>query len=94
MATTPATDRVMSIDLDLAETGRVTAVEARVTVRGTQFVGRGTALRHPADPMVPEVGEELAAARALTVLAGKLVAAAEDAIAGHEGRPVTIRLRD
>jgi hypothetical protein len=35
-------------------------------------VGRGVARRHPADPPVPEIGDELAVSRALQDLAHRL----------------------
>lgn len=35
-------------------------------------VGQGRARRNPADPEVPEIGDELAASRALADLAGRL----------------------
>ncbi|QFG21270.1 DUF1876 domain-containing protein [Actinomadura sp. WMMB 499] len=49
------------------------------TGAGHRTVGEGRARRNPADPEVPEIGDELAASRALADLAGRLrVAARED----------------
>ena len=45
------------------------------------FVGCGEARRHPADPIVPMIGEELAVSRALVELAQLLEAAAREEIA-------------
>jgi hypothetical protein len=59
---------------------RRTYAEARLrTGDATHLRGIGTAWRSPHDPEVPEIGDELAAARALADLAEKLrVAAAAD----------------
>ncbi|WNZ06600.1 DUF1876 domain-containing protein [Streptomyces sp. 11x1] len=48
----------------------------------TQIVGRGSAHRHPADADVPEIGDELAAGRAMNNLARQLIRAAERDIEG------------
>jgi hypothetical protein len=42
----------------------------------TQLVGRGTAHRNPSDTDIAEIGDELAAARALSNLAHELLDAA------------------
>lgn len=42
------------------------------------LVGRGTAHRNPHDPAVPEIGDEVAVARALLQLAESLLSAAHD----------------
>jgi Domain of unknown function (DUF1876) len=59
---------------------RRTYAEARLhTGDRTELRGIGHALRHPRDREVPEIGDELAAARALSELAHRLLsAAAED----------------
>lgn len=69
-----------------------TDAKATVTVRGTQFGGWGRARRHPLDPEMPSVGDELAIARALAELSRHLLGAAADAIEDREGRPVTLHL--
>jgi len=48
----------------------------------TELTGRGTAHCHPADSNVPEIGDELAAGRAMNDLAGKLLKTAERDIEG------------
>nr|BFF17522.1 hypothetical protein GCM10025730_10430 [Promicromonospora thailandica] len=53
--------------------------------------GHGRALRNPQDPQVREIGEELAAARALRDLADRLLRATSDDIAQIEHRPVRLR---
>ena len=67
---------------------------AEVTLRlgnGT-FTGAGRARRHPGDPNVPVVGEELAAARALSDISHKLLDAAAEVISEREGRPAHLAL--
>ncbi|MBD9724143.1 DUF1876 domain-containing protein [Streptomyces caniscabiei] len=48
----------------------------------TRLVGRGSAHCHPADTDVPEIGDELAAGRAMNNLARQLMGAAERDIEG------------
>ncbi|MET9368832.1 dsRBD fold-containing protein [Streptomyces griseoflavus] len=49
----------------------------------TAFTCHGTAHCHPADADVPEIGDELAAGRALRNIAQRLLDTAERDIAGH-----------
>lgn len=61
------------IELYLFEDGRTTRAEAVLrTSAGTEIRHSGVARRHPGDRDVPEIGEELAACRALTGLAHDL----------------------
>lgn len=63
----------VDIFLDEDETGRTTHAEARLhTGDATSVLGIGRSWRNPHDPDVPEIGDELAAARALSDLAGQL----------------------
>jgi len=59
---------------------------ASLTIRGATFVGTGRARRHPADPNLPMVGEELATARALSDLSHQLLDAVTETISEREGR--------
>jgi hypothetical protein len=71
------------IELYLSEDGRTTRAEAVLrTSAGTEPRHAGVARRHPGDGDVPEIGEELAACRALTGLAHDLL---ESTIADVEG---------
>lgn len=66
-----------------------TDAEARLhTQDATDLRGRGEARRHPKDADVPEIGDELAAARALSDLAHRLLHAAADDIEGVIHQPV------
>jgi hypothetical protein len=70
----------VDIYIDEHDDERRTYAEARLhTGDRTRLRGIGWAYRHPRDREVPEIGDELAAARALSELShGLLTAAAED----------------
>jgi uncharacterized protein DUF1876 len=55
-----------------------------------ELQGWGLARRRPRDPDIPAVGEEIAAARALTDLAHHLLDQAAHRIESWEGRPVKL----
>ena len=70
-----------SVSLSIAEPDGQTRGEARLVMPGgEQLAGHGQARRNPADREVPRIGAQLAAARALSDLAGQLVHAAATAI--------------
>ena len=73
------------IEITFGEDDRHTEARASLTIRGATFVGAGRARRHPADPNMPMVGEELAAAHALSDLSHQLVDAAAETISEREG---------
>lgn len=67
----------VDIFIDEHDDERRTRAEARLQTPGRiGLVGSGEARRNPVDPDVPEVGEELAASRALSDLAHRLLEAA------------------
>jgi hypothetical protein len=67
----------VTIFIDEHEAENLTRAEARLhTDDETKLIGHGSARRNPADAQVPEIGDELAAARALSDLAHKLLHAA------------------
>ena len=77
--TTRITSRRWRVDVfvDEHEDDRTTHAEARLhTNEKTDLVGRGAAHRNPDDSEIPEIGDELAVARALSDLAHKLLHAA------------------
>jgi hypothetical protein len=76
------------IELAFDEDVDQTRAHALVVVRGVTFTASGRARRNPTDSNVPLVGEELAAARALSELAHRLIEAVTEAISDREGRPV------
>ncbi len=67
------------VDINLYEDGDTTTAEAVLhTPAPRALKSRGTAHRHPADPDVPEIGDEIAAAHALRRLASHLMEVAEN----------------
>jgi Domain of unknown function (DUF1876) len=65
------------IEIFLSEDGDQSRAEAVLhTTAGTELRHEGTARRNPKDTDVPEIGEELATARALSGLAHNLFEAA------------------
>ncbi|MCW2916243.1 MAG: hypothetical protein JWN52_4311 [Actinomycetia bacterium] len=75
-----------SVEIDISESGKDTHVRAALTTKdGMRVEGLGHARRHPRDRMVPEVGDELAAGRALIDLGSRLVQLAAADIAESTG---------
>jgi hypothetical protein len=78
-----APSRQWNVDIliDEQQDARVTHAEARLRTDGpAEFVGRGTAHRHPSDTEVARIGDVLATARALSNLAHELIQAAASEI--------------
>jgi hypothetical protein len=61
------------VEISFSEDDRVTRAEARLTRDGVGMVGSGLARRNPDDREVTQIGEEIAAARALSDLAHQLL---------------------
>ncbi|MGC5015729.1 dsRBD fold-containing protein [Streptosporangium sp. DT93] len=71
-----------TVQIHITEDGDTTAARAVLSTEDrTHLAGAGHACRNPADPQVPEIGDELAAARALADLAGRLLTASSQNIA-------------
>lgn len=70
----------LQITIGLVEDGTRTRAVVTLDLAGRHFEGEGLARRSPGDPSVPEVGEELAASRALSDLAHKILDAATERI--------------
>ena len=81
---------VWSIELSFREDdGRTRADAILVTPTGRHH-GWGRARLAPGDQDVPAIGEELAAARALSDLAHQLLHVAADEIESHTGEPAQL----
>ena len=85
-----------TVRLLLFEDEGTTKARAVVDTGGASLTGHGVAHRNPADTDVPEIGDELAAGRAMHDLARQLVDAAERDIDGmgasrteRDDRPAT-----
>ncbi|MDP4508172.1 dsRBD fold-containing protein [Nonomuraea turcica] len=76
----------------LTEDGDDTAARAALTTDDdTVITGNGRARRNPSDPAVPEIGDELAAARALADLAERLAVITQRDIASSADFPTSSR---
>jgi hypothetical protein len=81
------------VEISLSEVDRETTAEARlIKAGGPQLSGHGVARRNPDDREVTEIGEEIAAARALFDLAHKLLSTAADSIEGITHRRAHLHL--
>lgn len=82
----------VEIIVDEHDDERITHAEARLhTSDRTHLRGQGQARRNPADREVPEIGDELAVARALSDLAHQLLDAAAADIEQVTDRPAHLR---
>ena len=80
------------VDVMIGENDGRTYAEARlVTDISSRLVGVGRATVSPQDYDVPEIGDEVAVARALLDLGHKLLDTASDDIEGVTGEPVHLR---
>ena len=79
---------VWRADVAFTEDVDRTRADAILEVAGQRFHGFGQAKRASEDPSIPVIGEELAAARALSDLSHQLLEAAAERIEAFEGRPV------
>ena len=82
--------RVWTVEMIFTEDDNRTQAEARMRAGARVLHGRGGARRNPVDPNVPAIGEELAAARALSDLTDQLIHLAAHTIEAFEGHPVSV----
>jgi hypothetical protein len=79
-----------TVTIDFTETGDRTRADAVLTGSPDELRGWGRARRNPVDPDLPTIGEEVAAARALSDLAHHLLEQAAHRIESWEGHPVEL----
>lgn len=80
-----------NVELFIGEQDGRTYAEARLhTELGDRLVGIGRALLNPDDLDVPEIGDELAVARALTDLGHRLLLTAAGDIGQITGKPAKV----
>ena len=83
------TTKTWTVQVMLDENGDDTVADAALTVENKmQLRGHGTSRRNPRDESEPQIGDELAAARALSDLAHQLLAAAASDIESKTHVPV------
>jgi hypothetical protein len=73
---------IWPVEISLHEEDGNTRAEARLARDGAGMTGHGLARRHPDDQEVTQIGEEIAAARALSDLAHQLLSGAAGQIEG------------
>ena len=83
------TTKTWTVQVNLDEQGDDTIAEATLSGADTAEVrGHGTSRRNPSDESVPQIGDELATARALSDLAHQLVNLAASDIEARTHTPV------
>ncbi len=87
-----ATSKSFRVDLNVLEEGNTTGATARLVIDGEEIVASGIARRNPRDPDMPKIGDELAVARALLLLARELGHKVDEGIAAYEGHEVHVRI--
>ena len=85
-------DHAWHVTITFTEDADRTRADAVLELADQRFHGFGQARRAPQDPNVPVIGEDLAAARALSDLSHQLVHAAAERIEAFEGRPVQLHV--
>jgi hypothetical protein len=84
------TTKTWTVEVHLDEQGDDTFADAVLTAgRPGDLHGRGTSRRNPSDEAAPQIGDELAAARALSDLAHELLSAAAQDIEARTHEPVS-----
>ena len=78
------------VEISFTENPDRTRADAVLELASQRFHGFGQAKRAPQDPTVPVIGQDLAAARALSDLAHKLLDTAAERIESFEGHPVKL----
>jgi hypothetical protein len=81
-----------SVDIVIDEHEGRTRAEARLQAEAATLKGTGLARLNPNDPDVPEIGDELATARALSDLAHQLLHAAASDIESRTHVPAALQM--
>ena len=84
-------DQSWRVEIAFTEEDDRTRADAILELASKRFHGFGRAKRAPEDPNVPVIGQDLAAARALSDLSHQLLQAAAERIESFEEGPVKLR---
>ncbi len=87
-----STAKTFTVNVEVVEDGHTTDARASLTIDGDELVGTGKARRNPDDPDRPLIGDELAIARSLLMLARKLGDKVDEGIAAYEGHEVHVSI--
>ena len=83
-------DQIWRVSIVFTEESDRTRADARLELADQRCRGFGRAKRAPEDPSVPVIGQDLAAARALSDLSHQSLDAAADRIEKFEGHTVNL----
>jgi hypothetical protein len=83
-------DQLWNVNVTFTEEDERTRADAILELASERFHGYGQAKRAPDDPNVPVIGQDLAAARALSDLSHQLLHAAANRLEEFEGHPVKL----
>jgi hypothetical protein len=83
-------DQNWQVNVAFTEEGDRTRADAILELAGERFHGYGQAKRAPGDPNKPVIGQDLAAARALSDVSHQLLNAAASRIEEFEGHSVNL----
>ena len=83
-------DQIWQVSVVFTEEGDRTRADATLELAEERYHGYGRAKKAPEDPSVPLIGQDLAAARALSDLSHQLLSAAADRIEQREGHAVKV----
>ena len=83
-------DQNWQVSVAFTEEDERTRADATLELADHRFHGYGRAKKAPEDPTVPVIGQELAAARALSDLSHQLLHAAAERIEQREGHSVKV----
>ncbi|MBW1756368.1 MAG: DUF1876 family protein [Deltaproteobacteria bacterium] len=81
-----------TVSLEVIEEGHMTNATARLAIGGEELAATGKAQRNPHDPDRPMIGDELAIARALLILARQLGQKVDEGVAAYEGHEVHVSI--
>lgn len=81
-----------TVKLEVIEEGPTTHATARLAIDGDELAATGRARRNPDDPDRPMIGDELAIARALLLLARELGSKVDEGVAAYEGHEVHVSI--
>lgn len=83
-------EQIWRVHVTFTEDEDRTRADAILELASHKFHGYGQAKRSPEDPSVPVIGQELAAARALSDVSHQLLEEAAGRIEAHEGHSVHV----
>ncbi len=83
-------DQNWQVKISFTEENERTRADAVLELASRRFHGFGQAKRAPGDPQVPLIGQDLAAAQALSHLSHQLLDAAVEHIEAREGHAVKV----